>query len=77
MKDVEQETSVFSNLIIEKSEQEVHAEQAYENCLKYKHELSELKSHYGYPILVCNECKVKYTLKLIIGGRQVASVSPL
>lgn len=77
MKDAEQETSVFSNLIIEKSEQEVHAEQAYENCLKYKHELRELKSPNGYPILVCNVCNVKYTLKLTIGVRKVASVSPL
>lgn len=73
----EQETSVFSNLIIEKSAQEIEAEKAYENCSRHKHELKELKSPSGFPILVCNNCRVKYTFKLTVGGRKLASVSPL
>ena len=40
-----QATSVFSDLTIEKSEQEVQAEQAYDNCLRNNHKLSEHKSH--------------------------------
>ena len=73
----DQPTSVFSNLTIEKSKQEEQTEQAYDNCLKNNHKLSESKSPSGFSVLVCNHCKVKYTLKINIGGRKPASVSPL
>ncbi|MDH0563786.1 hypothetical protein [Acinetobacter courvalinii] len=72
------ETPIFDNLIIEKSEEEIEADKAYNKCLEKKHKIVESRqTTYGNPILICEECKLIYRFKMRIGGRQLASVHPL
>ncbi len=73
-KEVSVETSVFDNLVFEKSEAEVQAEQAYSVCLSNNHDLIETKTTFNTPLLVCKQCQLGYTFKLNSGAKKVAKV---
>lgn len=73
-----QETSVFSNPVFEKSEQQIEAEQAYNKCVAGKHKLTMTdKTTFKNPLLVCQQCNLGYTFKLNSATQQVARVIQL
>ena len=73
-KEVPVETSVFDNLVFEKSEEEVQAKIAYSICLSNNHDLIETKTTFNTPLLVCKKCQHGYTFKLNSGAKKVAKV---
>lgn len=73
-KEVPVETSVFDNLVFEKSEAEVQAEESYNICLSGNHDLIETKTTFNTPLLVCKQCQLGYTFKLNSGAKKVAKV---
>lgn len=76
----EAEKSPFApeNFTIEKSENEIKAEQAYNNCKSNNHKLVQSKrTTYNTTILTCDQCKLGYTYKLNSGTTKVKSVFPI
>lgn len=58
-------TSPFENLVFEKSEDEIKAEQSHKACLEKNHKLVETnKTTFKTPILICEQCKLGYIYKL-------------
>lgn len=73
----ESEKSVFdpNNLTFEKSEAQIQAEQAYNNCISNNHALVQSnRTTYGNPIVTCEQCKLGYTYKLLSGATKIKSV---
>lgn len=64
-KDEEVSTSPFANLVIEKSQDEIEAEDTYKACLAKQHKLVETnKTTYKNPIMICQDCKLGFLYKL-------------
>lgn len=77
-KNESEEKSVFSNLVFEKSEQQLQAEEAYNKCIAGKHTLTMTnKTTFKSPLLVCQQCKLGYTFKLNSGTQEIAKVIQL
>ena len=71
------EKSVFDpeNLTFEKSEAQIQAEQAYNNCISNNHKLVKSnRTTFKNPILTCEQCKLGYTYKLLSGATEVKTV---